>query len=168
MGLIRTITVLLGLSKLRVRDKEESDHWIRVQVEYRAGEVPCRWCGERTGRVHSRKLQLKGDRRVWKKPVYLELQEAALSLSPRRRGHLTGACRGEHVCETVWYEAPESCSHNSRAGVNSRLAHCDRRATGPDTRAGSMPGRCADPTARPVTACGRRRCGERACAPARW
>ena len=69
------ITVLLGLSELRVRGEEESEHWIRVQVEYRAGEAPCPWCGAMTGKVHSRRVQVKRDMRLWQKPVYLVLRK---------------------------------------------------------------------------------------------
>ncbi len=49
------ITVLLGLSGLRVRDEKEREHWIRMQVEYRAGAAQCPWCGAMTGKVHSRR-----------------------------------------------------------------------------------------------------------------
>jgi transposase len=69
------ITVLLGLPELRVSGEEETDHWIGVQVEYRAREVPCPWCGEMTGKVHSRRTQMKRDMRLWQKPVYLELRK---------------------------------------------------------------------------------------------
>lgn len=70
-----SITVLLGLPELRVRGEEETDQWIGVQVEYRAREVPCPWCGEMTGKVHSRRTQMKRDMRLWQKPVYLELRK---------------------------------------------------------------------------------------------
>lgn len=60
---------------MRVRDEEESVHWIRVQVEYRAAEAPCPWCGEMTGRIHSRRVQVKRDMRLWQKPVYLVLRK---------------------------------------------------------------------------------------------
>jgi transposase len=68
-----SITVLLRLPELRVRDQEETDYGIRVQVEYRVREVQCPGCGERTERVHSRRVQVKRDLRLWQKPVYLEL-----------------------------------------------------------------------------------------------
>jgi len=70
-----SITVLLGLPELRVRGEEETDQWIGVRVEYRAREVPCPWCGEMTGKVHSRRTQMKRDMRLWQKPVYLELRK---------------------------------------------------------------------------------------------
>lgn len=60
---------------MRVRDEEETEHWIRVQVEYRSGEAPCPWCGAMTGRVHSRRVQMKRDLRLWHKPVYLVLRK---------------------------------------------------------------------------------------------
>jgi len=68
-----SITVLLGLPELRVRDEDEADYGIRVQVEYRERAVECPDCGERTASVHSRRLQVKRDRRLWDKPVYLVL-----------------------------------------------------------------------------------------------
>ncbi len=67
------ITVLLRLPELRVRGQVETDYGIRVQVEYRASDTECPSCGERTERVHSRRVQVKRDRRLWDKPVYLEL-----------------------------------------------------------------------------------------------
>jgi len=70
-----SITVLLGLPELRVRDEEETAYGIRVQVEYRERVVECVDCGERTARVHSRRLQVKRDRRLWDKPVYLVLSK---------------------------------------------------------------------------------------------
>jgi len=70
-----SITVLLGLPELRVRGEKETDQWIGVQVEYRAREVQCPWCGEMTGRVHSQRTQMKRDMRLWQKPVYLELRK---------------------------------------------------------------------------------------------
>lgn len=69
------ITVLLQLPELRVREEEETEYGIRVGVEYRKGEVECPCCGERTARVHSRRLQAKRDIRVWDKPVYLLLNK---------------------------------------------------------------------------------------------
>lgn len=70
-----SITVLLGLPELRVRGEEETAYGIRVQVEYRERVVECPGCGERTARVHSRKLQVKRDRRLWDKPMYLALRK---------------------------------------------------------------------------------------------
>jgi len=67
------ITVLLGLPELRVKGEEETDWGIKVQVEYREAQVTCPWCGEVTRRVHSRRMQVKRDRKLWDKPVYLEL-----------------------------------------------------------------------------------------------
>ena len=67
------ITVLLGLPQLRVRDEEETDYGIRVRVGYRERAVECPGCGERTASVHIRRLQVKPDRRLWDKPVYLVL-----------------------------------------------------------------------------------------------
>jgi len=67
------ITVLLGLPELRVSCEEETDYGIRVQVEYRKEEVECPGCGGMTARVHSRRLQVKRDRRLWDKQVYLVL-----------------------------------------------------------------------------------------------
>ena len=68
-----SITVLLGLPGLRVQGEEETTYGIRVQVEYRERVVECPCCGERTARVHSRRLQVKRDRRLWDKPMYLVL-----------------------------------------------------------------------------------------------
>jgi transposase len=70
-----SITVLLGLPELRVGDEEETEWGIRVWVEYRERAVECPGCGERTARVHSRRLQVKRDRRLWDKPVYLVLSK---------------------------------------------------------------------------------------------
>ncbi len=67
------ITVALGLRELRVRGEEETDWGIKVQVEYRVSDAECPECGEKAARVHSRKVQVKRDRRLWDKPVYLEL-----------------------------------------------------------------------------------------------
>jgi transposase len=70
-----SITVELGLPELRVRDEEETAYGIRVRVEYRERAAECPHCGERTTRVHSRRLQVKRDRRLWDKPVYLVLSK---------------------------------------------------------------------------------------------
>ncbi len=64
-----SITVLLGLPELRVRDEEETDYGIRVQVEYRESEALCPGCGEMTARVYSRRAHVKRDLRLWQKPV---------------------------------------------------------------------------------------------------
>jgi len=69
------ITVALGLRELRVRGEDETDYGIRVEVEYRGREVACPCCGEKTGRVHSRRVQVNRDRRLWDKQVYLVLRK---------------------------------------------------------------------------------------------
>ena len=69
------ITVLLRLPELRVRDQEETDYSIRVEVEYRTSDAECPFFGERTARVHSRRMQVKRDLRLWHKPVCLELSK---------------------------------------------------------------------------------------------
>jgi transposase len=106
------ITVLLGLPELRVKGEEETDHWIGVQVEYRVREVPCPWCGEMTGRVHSRRTQMKRDMRLWRKPVYLELC--------KRRFR----CR---VCGRVFSEPDPVCGMRKRTSGRFR-SHLGREA----------------------------------------
>ena len=54
-----SITVLLGLPELTVRDEEETAYGIRVRVEYRERAAECPGCGERTASVHSTRLQVR-------------------------------------------------------------------------------------------------------------
>ena len=107
-----SITVLLGLPELRVRGEEETEQWIGVQVEYRAQEVQCPWCGEMTGSVHSRRTQMKRDMRLWQKPVYLELR--------KRRFR----CRG---CGRVFSEPDPVCGMRKRTSGRFR-SHLGREA----------------------------------------
>lgn len=84
------ITVALGLSELRVIQHKETEYEITVEVEYRAKSAVCSYCGEEAFRVHSRNPQIKRDRRLWDKPVYLVLH--------KRRFRCTG-------CKRVFTEA---------------------------------------------------------------
>ena len=70
-----SITVLLRLPELMVRDEDETDCGIKVLVEYRGNEVECPLCGEMTASVHGRRVQTKRDIRLWGKPVYLLLSK---------------------------------------------------------------------------------------------
>jgi transposase len=100
-----SITVLLGLPELLVRGEEETECSIKVQVEYREREAECPYCGERTERVHSRRLQVKRDLRLWHKPVYLELS--------KRRFR----CR---VCGRVFSEPDPVCGMRRRTSERFR------------------------------------------------
>ena len=113
-----SITVLLGLPELRVRDEEETDYGIRVQVEYRASEAICPGCGERTARVHSRRVQVKRDLRLWQKPVYLVLR--------KRRFR----CR---MCGKVFSEPDPVCGQRRRTSERFR-SYLGREAIGRTVR----------------------------------
>jgi len=108
----------LGLPALRVRAEEETDYGIRVRVEYRVEEVECPGCGERTARVHSRRLQVKRDMRLWHKPVYLELS--------KRRFR----CR---VCGRVFSEPDPVCGQRRRTSERFR-SYLGREAIGQTVR----------------------------------
>ncbi len=99
------ITVALGLRELRVRDEEETDWGIKVQVEYRVRDAECPECGEKTARVHSRKVQVKRDRRLWDKPVYLALT---------KRRFRCGACG------KVFSESDPVCGRRKRTSERFR------------------------------------------------
>jgi transposase len=99
------ITVLLGLPELRVRGEEETEWSIKVQVEYREDEAECPHCGAKTGRIHSRRNQVKRDMRLWHKPVYLELS--------KRRFR----CR---VCGRVFSEPDPVCGMRRRTSERFR------------------------------------------------
>ncbi len=101
-----SITALLGLPELRLREEEETEYGIKGPVEFRGSDAECPYCGERTARVHSRKLQVKSDRQFWDKPVSLELS--------RRRFRC-------HVCGRVFSEPDPVCgirrrTHRRRPG----------------------------------------------------
>lgn len=76
----------LGCAEVRVRCQDQTEYGIRVQVEYRKRMAACPYCGRRTARVHSRRLQVKRDRRLRDRPVYLELSKR------RFRCHECGQC----------------------------------------------------------------------------
>jgi len=113
-----SITVLLGLPELRVKDEEETDCGIRVQVEYRVSEAMCPGCGEMTARVHSRRLQVKRDLRLWQKPVYLVLR--------KRRFR----CRS---CGRVFSEPDPVCGKRRRTSERFR-SYLGREAIGQTVR----------------------------------
>jgi len=113
-----SITVLLGLSELRVRAEEETDYGIRVEVEYRVKEVVCPRCGERTAKVHGRRLQVKRDLRLWQKPVYLVLA--------KRRFR----CR---ACGKVFSEPDPVCGQRRRTSERFR-SYLGREAIGQTVR----------------------------------
>lgn len=113
-----SITVLLGLPALRVRAEDETDYGIRVEVEYRGREMACPRCGEMTGRVHSRRVQVKRDRRLWEKPVYLVLA--------KRRFR----CR---MCGKVFSEPDPVCGQRRRTSERFR-SYLGREAIGQTVR----------------------------------
>ena len=69
------IAVALGLPQLKIlQQKELADHF-EVTVIYRRGEVTCPRCGKMTTKEHDRRQQLKQDRRLRDKVVFLTLMK---------------------------------------------------------------------------------------------
>jgi transposase len=99
------ITIALGLAELRVIREKETEYEIMVDVEYRASSAICPHCGKGTLRVHSSRAQIKRDRRLWDKPVYLVLN--------KRRFRCTG-------CGKVFTEPDPVFGHRRRTSERFR------------------------------------------------
>ena len=69
------ISVALGLSQLRILKQKELEGHFEVSVIYRRGEVTCPRCGRVTTKEHDRRQQLKQDRRLRDKVVFLTLMK---------------------------------------------------------------------------------------------
>ena len=68
------IAVALGLPQLKILWQRELDnHIIEVRVIYRRDKNTCPQCGEVTDKVHDRRGQVKQDRRLRDKVVFLTL-----------------------------------------------------------------------------------------------
>ena len=65
------IAVALGLPQLRILKQKELEGHFEVTVIYRRGEVTCPRCGRVTTKEHDRRQQLKQDRRLRDKAVFL-------------------------------------------------------------------------------------------------
>jgi len=69
------IAVALGLPELRILKRKELEGYFEVIVIYRRGEVTCPRCGKVTTKEHDRRQQLKQDRRLRDKVVFLTLMK---------------------------------------------------------------------------------------------
>ena len=69
------IAVALGLPELRILKQEELKDHFEVTVIYRRSEVTCPRCGRVTTKEHDRRRQLKQDRRLRDKVVFLTLMK---------------------------------------------------------------------------------------------
>jgi len=69
------IAVALGLPQLRILKQKELENHIDVTVIYRRGEAKCPRCGKVTTKEHDRRQQLKQDRRLRDKVVFLTLMK---------------------------------------------------------------------------------------------
>jgi len=69
------IAVALGLPELKILRQKELENHIDVTVIYRQGEVTCPRCGMVTTKEHDRRQQLKQDRRLRDKVVFLTLMK---------------------------------------------------------------------------------------------
>ncbi len=69
------ITITLGLPDVRVIREEETAREIRVEIIYRRESAPCPRCGMRSAKMHSIRGQVKLDRRLGDKPVWLVLHK---------------------------------------------------------------------------------------------
>jgi len=67
--------VALGLPQLRILKQKELEDHFEVTVIYRRGEVTCPRCGRVTNKEHDRRPQLKQDRRLRDKVVFLTLMK---------------------------------------------------------------------------------------------
>ena len=99
------IAVALGLPQLRILKQKELEDHFEVTVIYRRGEVTCPRCGRVTNKEHDRRPQLKQDRRLRDKVVFLTLMKRRFRclwcskvftepdevFGSRRRGQATGS-----------------------------------------------------------------------------
>jgi len=69
------IAVALGLPELKILWQQELENHIDVTVMYRRGEVTCPRCSMVTTKEHDRRQQLKQDRRLRDKVVFLTLMK---------------------------------------------------------------------------------------------
>lgn len=69
------IAVALGLPQLKILGQRELENHIEVTVVYRRAEAICPRCGQVTPKEQDRRPQLKQDRRLRDKPVYLVLMK---------------------------------------------------------------------------------------------
>jgi len=69
------IAVALGLPQLRILKQKELEGHFEVTVIYRRGEATCPRCGKVTTKEHDRRQQLKQDRRLRDKVVFLTLMK---------------------------------------------------------------------------------------------
>ena len=69
------IAVALGLPQLRILWQKELEDHFEVTVIYRRGEAACPRCGRVTTKEHDRRQQLKQDRRLRDKAVFLILMK---------------------------------------------------------------------------------------------
>jgi transposase len=69
------IAVALGLPQLRILNQKELEGHFEVTVIYRRGEVTCPRCGRVTNKEHDRRQQVKQDRRLRDKAVFLTLMK---------------------------------------------------------------------------------------------
>ena len=69
------IAVALGLPQLRILKQKELEGHFEVTVIYRRGEVTCPRCGRVTNKEHDRRQQVKQDRRLRDKAVFLTLMK---------------------------------------------------------------------------------------------
>ena len=69
------IAVALGLPQLRILKQKEWEHHFEVTVIYRREGVTCPRCGQVTSREHDRREQIKQDRRLRDKVVFLTLMK---------------------------------------------------------------------------------------------
>ena len=65
------ITVALGLPQLKILWQQETESHIAVTVIYRQDKISCPQCGEITNQEHDRGQQIKQDRRLRDKAVFL-------------------------------------------------------------------------------------------------
>ena len=69
------IAIRLGLPELKILRQRELDNCIEVTVTYRRDEVTCPRCGRVTTKEHDKRPQLKQDRRLGDKVVFLTLMK---------------------------------------------------------------------------------------------
>ena len=69
------IAVALGLPQLRILKQKELEGHFEVTVIYRWGEATCPRCGKVTTKEHDRRQQLKQDRGLRDKVVFLTLMK---------------------------------------------------------------------------------------------
>ena len=69
------IAVALGLPQLEILKQKELGGHFEVTVIYRRGEATCPRCGKVTTKEHDRRQQLKQDRRLRDKVVFLTLMK---------------------------------------------------------------------------------------------